>query len=142
MRAIKKQDGFTLIEVIVAVVILLIIATVFVPIFRTSFVNIFTYGQKDKAMALASEKTEIFYARQPLDNNDITNIIDELSGNYVSDVNDLYSYQNNNYNYTIEESFMPVENNTNISGYKITIVAFYLKGDRHVEITSFVRKAN
>ena len=142
MRALKKQDGFTLIEVIVAVVILLIIATTFVPIFRTSFVNIFTYGHKDKAMALASEKMEIFYANQPLDNTDITNILGELNGNYVSDVNDLYTYQNNDYNYTYKDTFMPVEGEDNIVGYVITIVSFYQNGDRYIELESFVRKAD
>lgn len=141
-RAFKKQDGFTLVEILVAVVVLLIIATAFVPIFRTSFVNIFTYGQRDKAMALASEKMEIFYARQPLDNNEIDKILEELSGNYISDLNNLYNYQNNDYNYTYEDTFMPVEGENNIIGYKITIVAFYISGDRYIELSSFVRKAD
>ncbi len=141
MGAFKKQDGFTLVEVIVAVVILLIIAMAFVPLFSTGTINIFSFGHRDKAMALGSEKMEIFYANQPLDNGKIDEIIDTLSGNYVIDSNDLHTYQGNGYNFSTEESFMPIEYESDVSGYKVTIVVFYQNGEKHVTVVSFVRGA-
>jgi len=61
---LKNKKGFTLIEVLISLAILGIIVFAFLNLFGTSFVNIYTMGGKDRAMAQASDIMEILYNQQ------------------------------------------------------------------------------
>ena len=149
-RLLKKQNGFTLVEVIVAVTILLVIAFAFVPLFSTTFANIFAYGEKDRAMSFASDQMEELYAIQPLSSNPDeakSEVEDKLEeGVHIEDRDNLYKLvsENNNYgadwkfNYYLGEK-KPVVDDDNIEGYQVDVVVFYHDGERYVELTSFVR---
>ncbi len=138
---LRTQKGFSLIEVIVAVSVLVILAFAFVPLFSTSFANIYTYGNKDQAMTFASDQLEILYASQPFSEvADITNLLQSEDGQEISSSDDLYIYdQNYSFNYRIVDSFTPIDGNNSVEGYSVTIVVFYHGGERHVEISSFIR---
>jgi len=138
MKLVNNQKGLTLIEVIIAVTILTIIAVAFIPLFSTSFSNIFAYGDKDLTMAYASDQMEMLYSRQPFSNVD--ELKNKLSGGQSVDTrDDLYSYNPDyDFNYYIEGVNIS-DGDTDINGYKVTIVSFYREGDRKVELSSFIR---
>ncbi len=137
LGSMKSQEGLTLVEVIIAIMLLVIIAAAFVPLFSTSFANIFTYGHKDRAMASASELFEELYANQPFANADAIEVI--LGSSYKVEEEDLTDYSGNDYNYHIEESFQPISGVADVDGFKVTIVYFYQDGDKYVQLSSFVR---
>ena len=131
-----NKKGFTLVEVIVSMAILALIATAFVPLFGFSFTNIFSYGERDKAMSVASDIMEELYAEQPLPDNFS---IDDIEG---IDENSDYFIYNSESRFKVlklEEDF-DIDGD-NITGYKVTIEVPYKDGDkeRDVTLTSFVR---
>ena len=134
-KLIKTSKGFTLVEVIVSMAILVLIATVFVPLFGYSFTNIFSYGERDTAMSVASDIMEELYAEQPLQAGSIADIdsIEKDNSDYF-----IYNDESEFNVLEFEEDFDVVENN-GITGYKVTIEVPYKDGDRHVTLTSFVR---
>ena len=134
------NDGFTLIEVLVAIGILVLLAIAFIPLFSSSFSFIFTYGHRDKAMAKASEYMETIYANEPITESsaikDLLSSLDghdiETDGSGILDYNPLKSF-----NYYIEDAFEPV---SGIEGFKVTIAVFYKNGEQAVQLSSFIRK--
>ena len=135
-----KNKGFTLVEVIVSMAILALIATAFVPLFGFSFTNIFSYGERDKAMSVASDIMEVLYAEQELDLNPGSSYDDY--DDYIEGLIDDYTEYAKGVDYKLKEvKKMDNENNgdIDIKGYKITIEVPYKDGERHVTLTSFVR---
>ena len=147
MHLIKGKKGFTLVEVIVSMAILALIAAAFVPLFGFSFTNIFSYGERDKAMSVASDIMEELYSLQPLEANK------ELSGSFskngtndlkISDLGENGTYEYNGREFEVldfDDDFTAISNEDDITGYKVTIEFPYKEGDkeRHVTLTSFVR---
>ena len=133
MHIIKNEKGFTLIEVIVSVVILSILAVSFVPLFGFSFTNIFSYGERDKAMSVASNIMEELYAEQPLEEEFS---VTDIAG--IEDNNDYFIYNGEN-EFKLEKDEVLVVDSADITGYKATIEVPYKNGERHVKLTSFVR---
>ena len=140
-KLIKNSKGFTLVEVIVSMAILALIATAFVPLFGFSFTSIFSYGERDKAMSVASDIMEVLYAEQELDLNPGIS-----SDDYIEGLIDDYSEGEDYYLKEVEkkDDNNPFEVSQNgetieITGYKITIEVPYKNGERHVTLTSFVR---
>jgi len=123
-----NKKGFTLIEVLISMVILGIIVFAFLNLFGTSFANIFTMGNKDQAMATASDIMEALYREQGpdgLSEADINNILDsEGVNNGVTGIN-------------------PFENENGQAGFKVTITIPYRSGgqEREISLTSFFRKS-
>lgn len=136
---IKNQQGFTVIEVVVSMVILVIMAAAFVTVFGTGFVNIFSAGSKNEAMTIASGNLEELYARQPLSASEIKTYLSGENGNLV-DLSALYDYEKDDaFNFTVE----PVTAYTgtpDVSGSIVKIVVFYRGGERHVMLSSFIRE--
>lgn len=134
---IKTQKGFSLVEVMVSMFILVLIAAVFINIFGSSISNIFVSGNKNEAMTVASKNMDLLYAKQPFDNNEsIENILGSNGGNLVNDVGDVTEYKNNEINFYID-SVTDVYDNVN--GYLVTIAVFYSNGERYVILSSFFR---
>ena len=134
------EKGFTLIEVLVALTLLIIIAFAFIPLFSSSFFNIFTYGHRDKAVAQSSEYLEVINANSTYaskaavieDLDDMGGYSIEPSGDSLSDHQPGYSF-----NYHIEENIEPY---AGVTGFKVSVSVFYRAGDRHVTLTTFVRE--
>ena len=139
----NKQNGFTLVEVIVSMAILSILAVTFLMTFTTGFTNIFASGNKNEAMTLASDKLELLYAKQPISDDDIVSLTDSdiFNGKFIEENHDaLYEYdkdfdydEEGAFNFTVEAKEL---------GYKVTIVSFYQNAERYVTLTSFVRGEN
>lgn len=133
-RLLRCKKGFTMVEILISMVIIAVLAMAFIPLFSTSFVNIFAYGERDRAMTAASDIMDHLYARQPFENEneeEIGEIItDELANGYEDFViND----DNDNKDYVKEKEIKGVK------GYKVTIEVKYQNEERDVTLTSFVR---
>ncbi len=146
---IKEQSGFTIVEVLVAIVLIVLLAIIFLPVFGTTVGNIFFHGEADRAMTLASDKMEEAYTRQPFsypDYDGLKDLLEEKNGNYVDDIDELYDYDekpaDKDFNFAIEPS-TPIDVDgdeyTAVVGYELTIVVFYDQGDDYEKLTSFVR---
>ena len=57
-RLLFNQDGFSLVEILVAFVILLIVITAVTPLFTTSYAGIFRAGRKSNALYQAQRDIE------------------------------------------------------------------------------------
>lgn len=55
MLKLKKENGFSLVELVLAISILLIVVAAFTLLFTTSFSGIFTAGHKSKSLFEAQE---------------------------------------------------------------------------------------
>ena len=127
-RLFRCKKGFTLVEILVSMAIIAILAMAFFPLLSTSFVNIFAYGERDRAMTAASDIMEHLYASQPFDDEDEEDIEDEIEDELAANYDD-YDFHANGEEKTIK----------NVEGYKVTIEVRYQDGEREVTLTSFVR---
>jgi len=125
MKVKFSNKGFTLVEILISLAILGIIVSAFVGLFGTGFANIFSIGNKDLAMAEASEVFEILY--RELENERLTKgkIEEILDNQNVAD-------------YEISEYKTIFSNGDPKGGYEVTITIVY-QGDREVSLTSFIR---
>jgi prepilin-type N-terminal cleavage/methylation domain-containing protein len=65
MKGVKRQDGFTLIEVLVAAAILAVIVAVFALLFTYSYSGIFLAGRKSEALFTAQAEMDSAIAQGP-----------------------------------------------------------------------------
>ena len=148
IRGDNSKKGFTLIEVMAAVTILLILLIAFVYLIGWNFTSIFMMGEKSQAIASTKEKIDLldYMIRN---SNDLANDLNSdsecvtrdnlLTGSPVAnerrfcyEVFDDDNPKQVEYDGEIEE----------IKGYEVTVVVFYNEGDSHVEFTSFTEKDN
>ena len=136
---IENQKGFTLIEIMLALVILGMMAISFLAFFGNSLTNIFQIRARKEALALATNKMENIYALQPVDlsiNENYEFMEDLLTAeNYVvkyDDENDLYKL----YAQSHKQGIICIEKND--QGFKVSIEINYRK-EKTIKLTSFIR---
>lgn len=139
---LKDKKGFTLVEVIIAMAILGIITISIITVFSSSFSNIFSMGNRSKAIAVASQKLEVLYTI-PISMRDSTTIKNTLLDDETIFVegDETLLYQQSDKNLTrfkIQPKKLMDYNGEKI-GYEITIVVFYQNGQRHVTLNTFIR---
>lgn len=133
MNARVNQSGFTLIEVIISIVMLSIVVLSFLTIFSTSSINIFSFGNKNSAMNVASDTMELLYSSQPYSDSSL--VVDRLlllGGKHTEPIS--HNHAGKNFNFSVKDATL-----LGIDGFNVTIVAFYKNGERYVELTSFVK---
>ncbi|ACV63981.1 hypothetical protein Dtox_3246 [Desulfofarcimen acetoxidans DSM 771] len=138
---LKKQFGFTLVEILVSMAIISIVSAAFIALFSSSFVNTFSTGNRNAAMSLASDKMEALLALGPTNIETIRAKLldnDEMSVQEKSTEADLYAEANSNLmRFRIEPVNLLTAGTNN--GYRVTIVVYYKGGERYVTLTSFIR---
>ncbi|MEA1962041.1 MAG: prepilin-type N-terminal cleavage/methylation domain-containing protein [Bacillota bacterium] len=139
MRSIKtyagSEEGVTLIEVLVSLVILSMFVVVLSQVMGVSVTQVFSSGERAKAVALAEKKTERIYAIAVQ-----TETLDELySADEYSSMADRLTYDETlDYKFCLVESTKSVEGQDDIEGTDVTVVTFYNNGQSYVEITTFL----
>ena len=128
----QQNEGFTLIEIIVSIAILGIITVSVMGLLSNSLVHVFSSGKKDEAITRAANKMESLYQTNPTSKNDLS------LGSAAKQVNDC-SQSGGLYNKT-DKNIIRYCIKTKEDGFKVTIVAFYMNGKKHVTLTSFIRK--
>ena len=130
-RLQQREKGFTMVEVLISMAIISLLAMSFIPLFSSSLVNIFAYGERERAMTAASDIMEHLYARQPFDNGEPD--IEEL----INENNENNKYEDFSFDDEIDKEVIE-----DVEGYKVTIEVKYQNEERKVTLTSFVRGAH
>lgn len=127
MKYTISNKGFSLVEVLVALAILVILVAAFTNFFSWNIISIIDNGQKSQAVAEAEKKLEQLYYS-------MDNYVDDPE--YVSNCNDILVKQpDRNCNFCVEEvTYIDGD----VEGYNVTVVVFYKNGERHVDIHDFV----
>lgn len=126
------RKGLTLIEVVISIAILGIIAVSFLSMFSQGYINIFTMGNKSKALVKAQATIDVAcragrinYATDPDLNGMCSN---------AASVADLHTFSSG-----IESKYFVEDVTINSILYKrITVAVFYQGGQRYVELTSLI----
>ncbi|MCR3921438.1 MAG: prepilin-type N-terminal cleavage/methylation domain-containing protein [Firmicutes bacterium] len=116
-----NNKGFTLVEVLVAMVILAIITVSFINAFSSGYIQIVSMGNKTSAMKHAQEIIDTIY------NNGAA------ASASVVDYSDLHLFSGNSAQY----GFSTV----NVAGRlnnKVTVVVFYNGGQKHVTLSTII----
>jgi len=138
-----SKEGFSLVEVLVAMLVLLILVVAFTPLLSWSFNTIFNEGRKSQAIATAMEETDkltaiIWNAEKPI--TSLENI-DECvsSADLLKDRSKkwVFCYKQ----YAPENPKQIIENGVtkNVLGYDIAVVVFYEQGKYYVKLESFIK---
>ena len=142
IERIKNREGLTLMEVIISLAILGIITVSIITIFSNSFSNVFSMGNRSKALAEASRKMEILYTI-PVEERNIDTLKDALvdaTTVYVEGEAALYqSTSDNIVRFMITPQTLLQDHDEENTGFAVTIVVFYQDGGRRVTLDTFLR---
>lgn len=145
LRMHNEDKGMTLVEVLVAMVILLILVVAFTSFIGWNFTSIFIMGEKSKAIASAMEKTDQLYAL-------VWNAGDPTTAEYLlknpemgwkEAYEDIFDGTDGIPEYYYEKRTVEVEDGSYISyeeGFEVTVVVSYREGMHHVELESFIKE--
>ncbi len=143
IKSFDKQmsnKGITLVEVIVALMILTILTVAFTNLMGFNFINIFNMGEKSKAIAKAMEKTDqLNVLVWNAENTDEATAALENSDNGWVDLDDLPADNTKDCVYDFE--YIPDKDldGTNVEGYDVTVIAYYPEDFKyHVKLESFI----
>lgn len=138
MVILKDKKGLTLVEVLISLLILGIIVFSFISLFGTGFVNIFSMGAKDRAMAQASDIMETLYKEQGNDGFENIGQIETIINENFSAI-DFQKSISEKINY-----FEGTNDSDGTSGFLVTITISYTttSGQGDVTLTSFFRGHN
>lgn len=139
---IRNTEGLTLMEVIISLAILGIITVSIITIFSNSYSNIFSLGNRSKALAEASRRIEILYTI-PVEARNVATLKDALvdaTTIYVEDEAALYHTTSENITrFMINPKTLLLNHIEENTGFKVTIVVFYQDGGRWVTLDTFLR---
>ena len=83
-KNIQYKDGFTLIETVVAMLILSIIVAAYIALFTTSYGGIFSAGRKSEAIYDAQKVTDNHFANgTTLESDSLTVTFSDTSKNFI-----------------------------------------------------------
>lgn len=129
----KKQpnsnQGFTLVEVLVAMVVLTIIVIAFTAFFGWNVTSIFDTGEKSRAIAKAESKLEKLYGSMENYKND---------PDYVDNCENVsIRTGSRDCNFCVTKEAYNFQGSS-VDGYNVQVVVFYSNGERHVSLSSFI----
>lgn len=125
MNMLAREDGFTLIEVITALAILVLVVASFAALFTTSNASIFYAGEKSKALAIAQG---IMEGLKQLPHEQLV-----LYSPFQEGVKDGYRWQ-----LYLEPAEIAFAQDF-IGGTIVTVVVYYLESNYKVKLSSFVK---
>lgn len=144
MNILNNKKGFTLIELIISLAVLMIILVAFISMFTNGFITVITMGNKSKATMEGQEIIDRVYVESDITNEDslqnsISTILDEegLSGQYVDYTDNITNFNEpNNTNdkmrfYVSKEDLM----NTN-DVFIINLKIYYQDFTKEINISS------
>jgi prepilin-type N-terminal cleavage/methylation domain-containing protein len=138
-KRMTGRGGMTLIEVMVAVVLLSLILIAVITLTNVSITGIYGSGEKNRAIAAAMEKSDqVYYTIINAADSDraeeyVKNIIGYVeSGLYLSSLVSEPQFYCEKGTYEVDGHYS--------EGFDVIVVVYYNGGRNHVEIRSFVLK--
>ncbi len=137
------KKGFTLIETLVSLAILVIMAALFMTVLSSSIKNIYSSGVTSKSFVFISEEIENLYSMQPLTYEEIEEKLkDKGKIYYVGSEDDEENYIEEIYKKPEGKDFnflIKTHDKDGIKGFNVIIVYFYNNGEDYVTLTTFFR---
>jgi prepilin-type N-terminal cleavage/methylation domain-containing protein len=132
MKLLNQNKGLTLIEIIVAIAILGIILVPLIGMFTNGFTNIFTMGNKTRAVTEAQAVLDFIYSEKTYDPIVLTSVF-----NIDSKVDE--DIENSNYNPAKPIYYSVIEVNIKDELFnKVTVLVFYQKGKRYITLSALI----
>lgn len=138
MKFLANKKGMTLIEILIAFLLMSILTSAFLLVFSSGVVNILDFGSRSRALAAANEAMEDAYSIQEPTQELIVAEFNALNGNQITNLPDLYTYTaGKDFNYFIQYTDTTVS-----KGFRVTIVYFFRSGEKFIDLESFVREGD
>ena len=135
--------GFTLIEVVIAIVLLGTFVLALLPVLGNSSIRIFNFGRDDKAVTVASNLMETLYQKiidtDQIDEKDWPDFVEQqfyfngqnINVEYIDNCQEILNKTDKN-----ELRFCKIIKN---GGYQLNVLFFYNNGNEQISLNSFVR---
>lgn len=137
MKFLANKKGMTLIEILIAFLLMSILTSAFLLVFSSGVVNILDFGSRSRALAAANQAMEDVYSIQEPTQGLIVGKLNALNGVQITNSPDLYTYKGKDFNY-----FIQYIDTTVSSGFRVTIVYFFRSGEKFIDLESFVREGD
>ena len=133
IKVLSQKEGFTLIEIILAMAILGIILVAFIGAFSNGFTSILNTGNKTRAVAQAQAIVDFIYEEGTIDSAVLTTTFD------IDSEVDYADLESSPYN-AAKPIYYSVESKTigTIPTEKVTVLVFYQNGNRYITLTSLI----
>lgn len=131
-----KKRGMTLVELILAIVIIGIIVIAFLSALSGGFVNLISMGSKTKAVAEAQAVIDFIHESGSIDKTEL------LAAFPIADEVDISNLYNASYDankpiyYSVENE--SIGSATVITTQKVTVLVYYHGGSRYVTLSALV----
>ena len=138
----QKEEGFSLIEILIGLVVLLVMVIIFTQSIGFNYLSIFHTGERNRATVSAQNKLELISA-MALQYETLTAMKEDLAENdeeYLEefgDLNELGDTVGDGRRFTLEEAFNDIDGEE-VEGYEVTVIVFYNNGTFHVRLISFI----
>lgn len=141
-----NNRGLTLIEIIVSIAILGVLSIFFLAIFTNVSADVFSWGERGKAILKAQEKLERIHSRENsiLEEHAHQQLIKLLEKDQenIEITEDTKLYEGNPSNDTIrlainKNKILNIHGN-DTEGYEVILVVFYQEGKKPVTVSTFI----
>lgn len=137
---IKNQNGFTLIEVTVSLLLLGIISTFIFPLIGSSVTKIIKSGNYDQAINTTSNFTELIHqeviSKGKLNEEQWENLSNNIY--YKGDSVDIEYKNSFNFNSKSKNNKILFSKKQTNGGYKLKVIFFFNNGKKQIRFDSFV----
>jgi prepilin-type N-terminal cleavage/methylation domain-containing protein len=107
MKNLAKQDGFSLVEVLIAVTILLLMVVTFTVLFTSTFDHIITSGRKSEALYLSQQKVDAAVTPDSTSVVELEISFTGLNPIFVEGHHNIYSQEYKTGRYVFVDLFIP-----------------------------------
>ncbi len=132
MKILTKKDGFTLIEIIIAVTVLGIILVPLLGIFTKCFINVIAMGNKTRAVEKAQAVIHYIYSERTFDQTVLTSLFD-INSKVDSEL------EKSTYNSKKPINYSVVDYSIGDKLFKkVTVLVFYQNGTKYITLSALV----
>ncbi len=134
-RRARSRHGFTLVEIILAMMLLSLLAAGFLTIFSNGFLYVFSGGRRTSAVVDAQATMDLLYTRDFEHPDDIAAFLASL-GLRHQDPADISVHEGNDTNFCVGPERLLAGTN----GCEVTLLVFYDTEDppKHTTLTVFI----
>lgn len=127
-----QKNGFTLVEIVIAIVIIGIILVPLTGVFTKGFANVINMGNKTRAIAKAQAVIDYIYSERTYDFLALSSVFD-----IDSKVDD--HLENSTYNHEKPINYSVIDYDIDGKLFKkVTVLVFYQNGDKYITLSALI----